>query len=309
MTAKTFVQPDNTVQTGAAYKAALEAAIAVMARTAAAFAPHEQAAPDMTVRVDAGMIFSGSTLTEVAAQSSAVIAAPAANPRIDRIVVNATTGVISVVAGTEDPAPTAPAIPSGYLPVCQVLLQTDSAVIANSMITDERIGGGGGSSSAYIEIWLPAGAFKPDSDSPCSSLTANNLGQLEQNYLGFADGATNRANAQIMAPAGWGGTDMEVYLYWTAPTATVAGDVLWNSDVEFTSNNEAVDGVSEDNQAIVDTHQGADKLDIADVLAHSGLSGSPLDVLTLQISRIGADGTDTMTDVAYFLGARVRFKS
>jgi len=92
----------------------------------------------MTVRVDAGMVVNGVTLTEQAAQTSATITAPSTNPRIDRIVIDAATGTVSVVTGTQAASPTAPAIPSGKLPGCRVRLQTSSTIIGNSMITDER---------------------------------------------------------------------------------------------------------------------------------------------------------------------------
>ena len=143
MAVGTFVQPDNTTQGGTAYKNNIDNSVAAMSRVGDAFAAHEQAVPDMTVRVDAGGVLYGATLatatfTEVAAQTSAVIVAPAANPRIDRVVTSMAAGVVAVVTGVEAAVPAAPAIPTGYLPNCQVLLQTTSTEITNSMITDER---------------------------------------------------------------------------------------------------------------------------------------------------------------------------
>jgi hypothetical protein len=174
MGVSTFTQPDYTNQTATAYKTAIDGAINVLKRIAQAFAPHEQTSPNMTVRVDAGYIWSGTALTEVAAQSTGTITAPVGNPRIDRVVVDATTGAVSVVTGTPAASPTPPAIPAGKIPVAQVLLQTSSSTITNSMITDERVTAAGGSgswkflskqtasASAQIDITLPAGynAFK-----------------------------------------------------------------------------------------------------------------------------------------------------
>lgn len=110
----------------------------VTSRIAWAFAPHEQITPNMTVRLEAGAVFNGTTLGEVAAQNTATITAPSTNPRIDRIVVDQANGSVSVVTGTEAPSPTPPAIPAGKVPVAQVLLQTSSTAITNSTITDER---------------------------------------------------------------------------------------------------------------------------------------------------------------------------
>jgi len=138
MPVATFTQPDVTAQDAATYKAAIDASIKVMSRFGQAFAPHQQTTPDMTVRVDTGFILAGTTQTEKAAQSTGTITAPAGNPRIDRVVLDAATGNVSVVTGTPAASPVAPAIPSGKLPCAQVLLQTTSTSITNAMITDER---------------------------------------------------------------------------------------------------------------------------------------------------------------------------
>lgn len=102
------------------------------------FDPHEAVVPDMTVLLTAGKIQNGTTLTSVAAQTSAVITAPVTDPRIDRIVIDNATGVISIIAGAEAGSPVAPALTIGKIAVAQVLLQTASTEITNSMITDER---------------------------------------------------------------------------------------------------------------------------------------------------------------------------
>ncbi len=148
MSVGTFVQPAFGSQLGDDYKEAIDNSIAAMARIGAAFAPHEAGTPDMTVVVDAGALWVNGAPVEVAAQSSATITAPTTNPRIDRVVIDALTGAVSVVTGTEAVSPAAPVIPSGKLPVCQVALATTTTAIDNSLITDERILGGG-SAEAY----------------------------------------------------------------------------------------------------------------------------------------------------------------
>lgn len=148
MTVATFLQPNMSTQLGSTYKAAIDAAIAVLVRQAGAFAPHEQnvgsPAPDLSMRVDAGSVWSGSALTEVAAQTVSGFTTPASGyVRIDRVVVDAVTGVASRVAGTAQtagsPTALAPSIPAGKVPVCQIAFTSASTVITNSMITDERV--------------------------------------------------------------------------------------------------------------------------------------------------------------------------
>jgi len=78
------------------------------------------------------------TLTEVAAQDTVAFTAPTTDPRIDRVVIDQATGVHSVVVGTEDSTPTAPAIPAGTVPVARVSLVVGMTEIADADITDER---------------------------------------------------------------------------------------------------------------------------------------------------------------------------
>jgi hypothetical protein len=140
--AATPTLPNFTNQTASVYKANIDAGFAVADRLAWAFAPHQQdqgsPAPDMTVRVDAGALLSGVTLIEVAAQSTGTIAAPSVDPRIDRVVIDAATGAVSVATGTEAASPSPPAIPTGKLPVARVALSVGQTEIVNSDITDER---------------------------------------------------------------------------------------------------------------------------------------------------------------------------
>lgn len=136
--AATFAQSNYTVDTATVYKTKIDSNSIVMQRVVDNFAPRQTTSPAMTVTLDAGHIFTGTTLTEVATQTTGTITAPGGNPRIDRVVIDRFTGIASVITGTPNASPVAPAISSGKVPVCQVLIQTSSSSITNSMITDER---------------------------------------------------------------------------------------------------------------------------------------------------------------------------
>jgi len=162
MTVGTFVQPDFEAQSGTAYKTNLDNAAAVHHRLSGSYAPHEQDTPDMTVRVDAGALWVSGALVESAAQDSAIITAPAVDPRIDRIVIDSETGVVSVITGVEDDPPAAPAITAGKLPVCQVLLAASTTEITNDLITDERVAAISSSSSLELASDSEAKAWVVD---------------------------------------------------------------------------------------------------------------------------------------------------
>lgn len=186
--------PDFTSQTASVYKANIDAGFAVADRIAWAFAAHEQATPDMTVRIEAGAIFDGATLTEVPAQSTPALAAPATNPRIDRIVIDRATGTASVVTGTEAASPSPPAIAGNVAPVAQISLVVGQTSILNTDITDERSLGLMGLGAAATENVAAGGAgplLRNDGDG--SALTG---------VQPFPSG-TRMLFQQTAAPTGW----------------------------------------------------------------------------------------------------------
>lgn len=138
MTVGTWRDINANVDSASQYKAGIDGNSTILKRLGNAFAAHEQTVPTMSVRIEAGFTLTGGVLTEVAAQTIAGFTAPSALPRIDRIVLDPTTGTCSRIAGAEAGSPVAPIFGKGLLPVCQILFQTSTLVIANSMITDER---------------------------------------------------------------------------------------------------------------------------------------------------------------------------
>ncbi len=139
MTTAQFQIPDYTLDDAASYKAKLDGNAAVVARIGAAYQAYAASTPNMTVKVAAGALLVAGAVVENAIQTTGTITAPVSNSRIDRVVIDATTGVVSVITGTSGVSPSAPALTAGKLPVAQVLLTSASTAITNSMITDERV--------------------------------------------------------------------------------------------------------------------------------------------------------------------------
>ena len=210
--AATPVLPDFTSQTAAAYKANIDAAFAVADRVAWAFAPHEQDVgspqPDMTVRLEAGAVFDGTTLIEVAEQDTPPFTAPTTNPRIDRIVVDKITGIVSVVTGTEDPSPTAPAITAGKIPIAQVALTTSTTKIIDSDITDERdfglLGGIGiNALPALDDGSSPTPVINDNDQVPIYDVSAGVEKKVPVSDIGAFSSGTLMLFQQTAAPTGW----------------------------------------------------------------------------------------------------------
>lgn len=181
MTVATWQTPNFAAQTGTVYKTALENAIVTGERIARAFAPHGKTIPDLNVVFDAGFVFNDQVLAGVATQTISAGAAPAANPRIDRYVVDRLTGVITRIAGTEAASPVAPAIPEEKDPICQVLMVVGMTTVTNQDITDERLGGGGGGG---VVIKLKSGANQTVANSTTETIITAATKDLAGGMLG-----------------------------------------------------------------------------------------------------------------------------
>ncbi len=102
------------------------------------FLVNANSTPNMTVVVSAGTIQVGNVVVAKTSQTTSTITAPSSHPRIDRVVVDMVSGVASVITGTESVSPSAPAVPYGKYACAQILLQTTTTAITQSLITDER---------------------------------------------------------------------------------------------------------------------------------------------------------------------------
>ena len=80
---------------------------------------HEQATPDLTLKVETGVYYIDDSRKSFAGGNSPAFAAPSANPRIDLLVIN-TAGALSIVQGVENASPSPPADPTDKLVICEV---------------------------------------------------------------------------------------------------------------------------------------------------------------------------------------------
>jgi hypothetical protein len=93
-----------------------------------------QDTPGLTVKIAAGVAIVDGTIVKYAGGNSPTISAPAANPRIDLIAINS-SGVISVVAGSENASPSAPAYPSDKTVLAEIYCKVGMTQIVNNDAT------------------------------------------------------------------------------------------------------------------------------------------------------------------------------
>lgn len=94
--------------------------------------------PEMKVYVHAGTLPLSNSFLVRAAQTSATITKPTTNPRLDLVVVDKTTGDVSIVSGTENAAPVEPALPNGKNKVAVIHLSPNMSAITNDAIVQVR---------------------------------------------------------------------------------------------------------------------------------------------------------------------------
>lgn len=109
----------------------------IVLQAANQFAVHEQASPNLTVRMEAGIIFKPDrTFSAIAAQSSSALSAPSTNPRKDIVYYDATSGAIGVATGTEAGSPVDPAIPANKIPRRRINWIVGMTTITNDKLDD-----------------------------------------------------------------------------------------------------------------------------------------------------------------------------
>ncbi|MCQ4575429.1 MAG: hypothetical protein NOU37_09325 [Candidatus Brocadiales bacterium] len=99
----------------------------------------EQSTPDMTVLVEAGIIFKSdnSGIVSYAGGSSPTVTAPSSDPRIDLVHIG-DDGVVGVTTGTEAASPVAPTYPDDKVPICEIYLRVGATSIKD---TDDSTNG------------------------------------------------------------------------------------------------------------------------------------------------------------------------
>lgn len=309
----TFTQPDFTSQSATAYKTAIDDSVSVLARNGSAFGAHEQTTPDMTVRIDAGYIYDGSTITEVAAQNTGTITAPSTNPRIDRITINS-SGTVVVTTGSEAASPSPPALPTGNIPVAQVSLTTSTTEITNADITDERVsllGLNNVITTGSHTIPVPAAAIQPSTTNGCAVLATleGATNDVDISYLAFDTSTQEYAYFAFRAPKSVDeATGIYVTPSWMHPSTATNFGVVWGIQILARGNSDALDASWGTEQTSTDTGGTTDDIFIAPETSAitPGGTWAEGDWLIFRIYRKVADASDNLAVDARLIGVDVR---
>lgn len=97
---------------------------------------HEQATPDLTLKVESGVCFIGTTKVVFAGGNSPSFTAPTTNPRIDLLTID-NAGVLARVVGTEAASPSIPAYPTDKVVLCEVFNRVGQTTIRDTDVAGQ----------------------------------------------------------------------------------------------------------------------------------------------------------------------------
>ena len=316
MSSPQFVLTNNATMDPATYKGDIDQNFAAIQAVAAAFQPYPQASPNMTINVAAGNLFVNAALVSQSIQTIGTITAPTgSNKRIDRVVINQTTGAVSVITGTPTTGtPTPPAIPSGYLPCAQIgTLLSSTTQITAAMITDERAPG---PCAGKNSIWVPAGAMQSPNNITSGSAVAGptiavvNFGGTSnqvRNCPSFDPSTANYLYFSLFLPKSWNLGTLTYAVEW-ANTAGGSGNVVWALDGAVFNSAGALNAVNGTTQEITSAAGTANYLVVtpeSSALTLGGTINSGGSDVNLRFWRDAANAADTYGSPAYLLGVRI----
>lgn len=99
------------------------------------FVVRAQLLPDASVFVEPGLFADGSSVRAVGPTTLPIVANESLTRRIDRVVLDRTSGLVSILQGLPGPAP----LPSGQIALARVVVEPVAGIILDADIVDERV--------------------------------------------------------------------------------------------------------------------------------------------------------------------------
>jgi len=154
------------------------------------------------------------------------------------------------------------------------------------------------------DLFVPASAMWPRVTNGCADLSKTEMVTSLVNIqtLDFDPDTQTYAQFGISLPTNWNNGTVTAKIYWMA--ATGSGDVKWQIKGGAYSDNDLFTTALGTAQSVTDTLLAASKLQITAATSAITLAGSPADsdMLFFEISRVAADGADTLTSNAKLIG-------
>ncbi len=158
-------------------------------------------------------------------------------------------------------------------------------------------------------IFLSAGAGMPNETSGCEAWAQTELAtnDIQIGYLEFLTAVNGYAQWIFVMPDNYDGSTLTAKIYWTYSTGS--GDVLFAIKGGSFADNDALDQALGTQVTVTDTGITAGDLHVTSETAAITLANSPSggDLIVIQLSRLGADASDTHGGSVRLLGVKLEY--
>jgi hypothetical protein len=153
-------------------------------------------------------------------------------------------------------------------------------------------------------LFIPADAFIIAEGTPALAVVGTSANGFEDCPAHALDAAsTESVTTLVTMPSDWNAGSVSYYVYWS-PSSTNTGNVLFELRGAGLAAGQQIDQAFEFNQQFLAAAPGiTDHL----MLESFGTNTPDSPLLRLCLRRLGADGTDTFTADAYFIGVRLDY--
>ena len=156
--------------------------------------------------------------------------------------------------------------------------------------------------------WVPAVAMTTRTTNGAAS-HSEELASNDIMLGGFDfDAATKEAvQFQIGMPESWNEGTVTAILYWKHPSTTTNFDVVWGVSGVAVGNDDALDAAFGTEITVTDTGGTTDDLYITAATSAITIAGTPAagDLVTFQVARVAANGSDTLAVDATLIGVKI----
>jgi len=167
----------------------------------------------------------------------------------------------------------------------------------------------GASAAGRHAVWISAGAMTPDSAAPCQqlALVASGSGYPDLLTLNFDPTTKESAQFSMMMPKSWNESGISFVPVWSHPATTTNFGVVWEVQAVAVGNGDTILASYGTAQSSSDTGGTTNTLYSGPESSAITVAGSPADedVVFFKISRLVADGGDTMAVDARLHGVTV----
>lgn len=161
----------------------------------------------------------------------------------------------------------------------------------------------------YRHLWIGAEAMVArTTNGAAAGSTESSTNKIMSETFDFDASTAEYVQFKVALPDEWDRSTVKVKVFWTF--ASSSGDVKWSIAAGAYSNDDAIDSALGTAVTVTDTALTAGDVHVTSATGALTVGGSPAlgDLLWFEVSRVAADGADTLGADAKLLGIQIQYK-